>query len=97
MKAKAVLCKLPIIDMAQNRFHDGKGAEARGENLSVRDYRRMIRNQNSYSPNLGSSKSKQALMSSDSRSLLKNNSKRHIAAAQQSYDQAINSSRDYMT
>jgi hypothetical protein len=50
LQAKAVLCKLPIIDMAQNRFHSGKGAEARGEELSVRDYRRMIRNQNSHSP-----------------------------------------------
>lgn len=61
IKAKAVLCKLPIIDMAQNRFHSGKGAESRGEDLNVRDYRRMVRNQNSYSPKLGSSRSKNIL------------------------------------
>ena len=41
MKAKAVMCKLPIINMAQNRFHAGKGAEARGEIMSSRDYDRI--------------------------------------------------------
>ena len=91
MRAKAVLCKLPIIDMAQNRFHDGRGAESRGENLSVRDYRRMVRNQSSYSPNFGNSKSKHGLMSSESRSLLKHNSKRQFIDQGHDYEGIISS------
>jgi hypothetical protein len=73
--------------MAQNRFHTGKGAEDRGEELSIQDFRRMMRNQNTYSP-------PHMLKSSESRSLLKSNSKKQIIEAQKSYDSAIDSYRE---
>jgi hypothetical protein len=80
MKAKAVLCKLPIIDMAQNRFRYGAGADQRGLRLSSRDHRRIMRNDQSQN-SLDLSRSQ----SHRSRRLF-NKSSRHIMAHVHSFD-----------